>query len=696
MQLIDVASFAVQSADADLPDSLVFGEFELRPGSRELLRDGTPVALERRAFDVLLHLLRHRDRVVSKDELWQALWHSRDVSETVIPQAVGKVRRALNDADGHWITTVHGVGYRFVGALEQPARPASGQRRLRVALGFAALLLLVVSAIWLGGRSPPASPADEATIAVLPFVNLGPDPDSDYFADGIAETLLNQLADIDGLQVASRTSSFRFRSAAGEATPALAEIAQALQVRYLIEGSVRREAERFQVSVQLTDATTGYQRWSQRYDGRWGEILTTQQAITRSVVEQIASPLLSGAIASADPAGTATDPVAYELYLRGRHLWNERHPQALAEAMVLFERAAALQPDFALAYTGQAECILTAATYAGLAPEAAQQRAKALLDQALALAPDAPETRMALGNYYAARTQWPEAEAELLAAVALRPSSDAAHMLLGTVYSERGDLVAAYSRLRTAQQLNPLHATVALNLAQAASRLGLHERARRYLDRVQQLAPAHPFVFGLRTVVELSAGNTEGLQALLQQWQGQARELAEAAGTDDINRRIACGMASLTLQQPEQTRRCLLPLLDHPAWQELGPHYQMLALTHLASAKATDADPGQATQWRTMAIEIGETALQAQPGSEILLYELAIARLGLGDIDEARTLIDQSLREGRMELGLMQHDVRLSDLRPDPAFVQSLQRLEQVQRSQRERVLQRYPDAAWR
>ncbi|MCB1588131.1 MAG: tetratricopeptide repeat protein, partial [Xanthomonadales bacterium] len=101
-------------------------------------------------------------------------------------------------------------------------------------------------------------------------------------------------------------------------------------------------------------------------------------------------------------------------------------------------------------------------------------------------------------------------------------------------------------------------------------------------------------------------------------------------------------------------------------------------------------------QWRTMAIEIGETALQAQPGSEILLYELAIARLGLGDIDEARTLIDQSLREGRMELGLMQHDVRLSDLRPDPAFVQSLQRLEQVQRSQRERVLQRYPDAAWR
>lgn len=676
-------------------EPLCFRGFVLDRGRRELSREDQPIPMERKAFDILAYLAEHPGRVVSKQELIDQIWEGRAISESVIPQAAGKARRALGE-HSDWITTVHGVGYRFTAPVEKLSiAPATvdtkaGKRRSRarwLALPFA-LLAAVALVFGLSRTIIDRGPESPPRIAVLPFVSLSSNSELDYFGDGMAEELLHALAAFGDLQVASRTSSFGFRSLDGASLDAR-KIGRELNVNYLVDGSVRLESGQFRMSVRLTDAETGYQVWSGLFDGPWNDILTTQRSLTRAIIEQIRPQLLPQ---YAVGPGAPADPEAYQLYLRGRHLWHQRDSAALEEAMTLFRRAANLQPDFAMAYTGLAECLLTLAVYGDLSPDEAHPAARELLDRALQLAPDRAETRMALGNLHALRTRWNEAEEELLTAVALNPSLAMAHMSLGNVHNEQGRIDEAYRRFRIAFVLDPLHATIALNLAQASLRLGLDERAAIYLDRANELAPAHTFLFGFRTVLHVSTGDTSALRRQLDEWLATRTLPSENPRPDNLNRHIACAMASARLDRAQQVIDCIDPLLDDSVRTALGAQYLLLALNHSGWAKVKLGDPTVGLTDFRQALAAAERLRQGQPASEILAYEHALALAGLQRLDEASTMLEESVRLGRRDLGMMRHDPRLDALRGRSDFQTIMAQLTAEQSIMRTSVLQVYPE----
>src|SRR5882724_3973710 len=236
---------------------LVFGDCALDPARRELSRGGEPVHLEPQVFDLLLHLIRNRDHVVSKDELLAAVWQGRIVSESTLSTRINAARCAIGDSGERQqlVRTVARRGLRFVGEVEQeavePEKPGEATSRAS------------------DGR---------AAIAVLPFANMSGDPAQDYFSDGITEDIITDLSRWRQLAVQSRSASFRYRGVAAD----LGRMARELNVRYVVEGSVQRRGERIRISVQLIDTATGSHVWADRFDHGITDIFTVQDEVVQT------------------------------------------------------------------------------------------------------------------------------------------------------------------------------------------------------------------------------------------------------------------------------------------------------------------------------------------------------------------------------------------------------------------------------
>src|SRR5215468_619646 len=237
-----------------------FGRFRLDLARRELRRDQAPVRLGSRALDILCVLASAEGRVVTKDELMARVWAGVAVEEHNIQVHISALRKAFEeDGDGEsWIVTVPGRGYRFLRPREPPAAndPAPG--------------------------SGP-SPADEPSLAVLPFDNLSGDPEQEYFADGMVEEIITSLSRIRWLFVTARVSSFTYK---GQATD-VKQIGRELGVRYVLEGSVRKGGNRVRITAQLIDAASGVHLWADRFDGAIEDIFDLQDQVTTSVVGAI-------------------------------------------------------------------------------------------------------------------------------------------------------------------------------------------------------------------------------------------------------------------------------------------------------------------------------------------------------------------------------------------------------------------------
>ena len=244
--------------------SYKFGRFELRPATRQLLVDDQPAPLGARAFDVLRALIEHRERLVTKEELLELAWPGLVVEENNLQVQVSALRKILGNGV---IATVAGMGYRFMpqvgtGALSHATQPVD--------------------------RPPVADLAHKPSIAVLPFVNMSDDTANEYFADGLAEELLNVLSKIRGLHVASRTSAFSFKGAKVD-IPAMA---QKLNVATILEGSVRKAGNRVRISAQLIHVATDSYLWSATYDRELEDIFAVQDDIARSVVTELRAALM--------------------------------------------------------------------------------------------------------------------------------------------------------------------------------------------------------------------------------------------------------------------------------------------------------------------------------------------------------------------------------------------------------------------
>ncbi len=302
---------------------------------RELRRGTTPVAIEPQVFDLLVHLIRHRDRVVSKDELLASVWHGRAISESALFNRVNAARSAIGDtgAQQTLIKTLPRRGLRFVGVVREEE------------YGLAEA----------GPDRPSLAIIDKPSIAVLPFLNLSGDPEQDYFIDGIVEDIITALSRNRAFFVIARNSSFTYKGKPIDTK----QIALELGVRYLLEGSVRKAGNRVRVTGQLIEAESGHHLWADRFDGDLVDIFDLQDQLVTRVVGAIAPQLEKAEIERAKRELT-NSPAAYDCYLRGLASWNLWSRADNGKALKLFYAAIDKDPEFATPYGLAASCYLFA------------------------------------------------------------------------------------------------------------------------------------------------------------------------------------------------------------------------------------------------------------------------------------------------------------------------------------------------
>ncbi len=289
---------------------LTFGDHRLDIERRELRRGAELIAIEPKVFDLLVFLVRQRDRVVSKDDLLQAVWHGRTVSESALTTRINAVRRAVGD-DGTaqlLVRTFTRKGVRFIAEVTEIA-----------------------------DRALP----DKPSIAVLPFQNMSGDPEQEYFADGMVEEITTAIARCPGLFVIARNSSFAYKGKSVD----VKQTARELGVRYVLEGSVRKAGDRVRIAGQLIDSTTGAHIWADRFDGALDDVFELQDRVAGGVVGAI-EPRLRRVEAERASRKPTESPDAYDLHLRAQAQAYKRNREGLAESIRLARLAFELDPAY--------------------------------------------------------------------------------------------------------------------------------------------------------------------------------------------------------------------------------------------------------------------------------------------------------------------------------------------------------------
>ena len=329
--------------------------------------------------------------------------------------------------------------------------------------------------------------ADRKSIAVLPFVNMSGDKDNEYFSDGISEEILNVLARTPDLHVAARTSSFSFKGKAME-VPA---IAQALNVRMVLEGSVRKQGDRVRITAQLIDAATDLHVWSQTYDRKLQDIFAIQDEIAKSIGDALEVKLANVPKPGKNSVGT-TNLKAYDLYLRGIALWQTRRGDAIWQAIGLFDQATTTDPKFAQGYAGEAVAYAVLGDYTQrISYDETLSRATDFAERALALDPSLAEPYTTLGMVATRQFRRSTADALFARAIALRPSFATAWQWRGSALTISGDLAGGLTALERASALDPRSLVVAENHAFALRTLGRDAEARAVCLHTLEFAPAY-------------------------------------------------------------------------------------------------------------------------------------------------------------------------------------------------------------
>ena len=415
----------------------LFEDYGLDPDRRELLRGSEPLAIEPRVFDLLVHLIRNRDRVVSRDELLATVWRGRVVSESALSTRINAARAALRD-DGEQqrlVRTLPRKGFRFVGTVSEvsPAAAAEGMRT-------------------------PAADLHKPSIAVLPFDNLGGDPAQDYFSDGIVEDITTALSRSRAFFVIARNSSFTYKGTRVTSQ----RVGLELGVRYLLEGSVRQAGGRIRVTGQLIEAASGRHLWADRFDGDLADIFELQDRIVTRVVGAIAPQLERAEIERASGVATG-DLAAYDLYLRGLASWNRWTRDENARALQLFYAAIEKDPAFSTPYGLAASCHLFAKAN-DWTPTFDEHEIARLVERAADLGMDDPIALCWAGHVHA--YFFGDLERALLLidrALEIDENLATAWQRRGWVCGYAGDSDGAIASLQRAIRLNPLDPRVFLS-----------------------------------------------------------------------------------------------------------------------------------------------------------------------------------------------------------------------------------------
>jgi len=432
-------------------------------------------------------------------------------------------------------------------------RPARARRPIvgPVALGLTLLVLGLGYAV--SRRTGSATAAPAASAAVIPFVDLSPQGDQEYFSDGLTEELITTLSQVPGLRVPARTSSFQFKGG----NPDVQMVGRKLDVAAVLEGSVRRSGNRLRVSAQLISVKDGYQLWSESYDRDLADVFAVQEDVARSIVAALRVRLAPArdSVLAVRPTG---DLQAYDLYLKGRFAWNQRNARALPEAVRYLEQAVARDARFARAWSALAQAYLLVVPYAGGVPADTWRKAEAAARHALALDSTSAEayTALAYGNMIYA-WNWQVAEENFRRAIDVEPNDATAHHWYGDFLAGRGRLNESLAEMTRAHQLDPLSRQILIewgwvpylmrqndeaesrirqalaldpNYAQAHLRLGLVRiQQRRYAEAIASL----------RRAIDLGIFYSYGASALAYAYAASGDRAAALRIIEDLKRRSA-------------------------------------------------------------------------------------------------------------------------------------------------------------
>ncbi|MEM7585957.1 MAG: winged helix-turn-helix domain-containing protein [Acidobacteriota bacterium] len=486
------------------------GDCRVEPDRLQVVRGDEARKLEPMAMRLLVFLAQRPGEVVSRSAILDEVWEGRAVVDETLSRAMSLVRQALGDSaqNPRYIETVPRRGYRLLIAVERTsstttAKPrhaaAGGSSSDRDAASVAALWrwravvavailagVLVAGLLVVQGRRG-ADSADPATsspapntrmgIAVLPFEDLSPAPGNGYIADGLTEELIHQLAGIAGLRVVSRTSSMTFRDSNATAP----EIAEALGVEFLLQGTVLTIDDQLRITVQLIRPVLDEHLMSRSYDRDFSEILDLQRAVAKDVAEQTRTKL-SPMEVDRLTQGRSVDAAAYRAFLQGQQSVQQRSD--LARGLDLLQHAVEIEPTFAAAWAALANAYLLSNSYLGHPAESTYTGAASAINQALRFDPESATAHAALGLLRVQRDRdWARSEASYRRAIALEPSNVTAHQWLSELLSLLNRHQEALSEIEIAIDLDPLSPLVHAAAAQRLNAAGrLTEMLRRSRD----------------------------------------------------------------------------------------------------------------------------------------------------------------------------------------------------------------------
>jgi TolB-like protein/Flp pilus assembly protein TadD len=436
-----------QPAGSRLMRGFRLGRWTVRPNRGILEGPGGAVHLEPKQIDLLVYLAGRAPQVASKEEIFEAIWPGAYVAEVGLKRNVSQLRRALGDdaREPRIIKTIPKRGYQLLVSVtpldEESARVAadSGSRPSspdRADTGR--------------GRSvQPPSTSARPSIAVLPFVDMSPDKDQEYFCDGIAEQIINSLAHVGGLRVAARTSAFSFKNKPGD----IREIGKELGVATVLEGSVRKVEDRLRINPQLVNVEDGCHLWAQQYDRELQDIFGIQEEIAQSIAQALSVELSDKEKRTIEKASTR-DVEAYDFYLRGRQFFYRSKRRSIKFALEMFTRATEKDPAYALAYAGKADCHSYFYMYFGGSRTDLEQAERASRT-ALELNPELAEVHAARGLAFSLSRRYVEAEQELKSAIALNPNLFEAHYFYARTCFIQGKFEKAVQLYGRASEVNP-------------------------------------------------------------------------------------------------------------------------------------------------------------------------------------------------------------------------------------------------
>ena len=614
-----------------------FGRFRLKTAERVLLREGDPVPLTPKVFDILITLVENRGQIVEKDDLMKKVWPTTFVEEGNLTQNVSLLRKALGESagGGQFIETVPRRGYRFVAPVietwdnqilpvQEQVTSAAGnghadaishgliaksssdlttekgresnsqstRSRFGIVVTGAVVVIAAVVLIYFSTRSKAGDLGPDAiqSIAVLPFVDEAGDPDAEYINDKIAESLINSLSKLPQLRVVPRSVVANYKGQSVDPR----KIGQELNVRAVVTGKMSKRGDIISIQADLIDLQNVAQLWGQHYDHKLADVMLVQDDISRDIFENLRLKLNVEEKKQLD---------AYRLYLKGRNSWNKRTADELQQAIDFFNQAIAIDPNYAAAYAGLADCYNMLVVYGALQPKDGFPKAKEAAMKALDIDENQAEAHSSLA-FIKFRWDWDRAETEreFQTAIKLKPAYAPAHQWYSSylVAVERFD--EAIAEAKRTEELEPLSFVASSHLGWIYYLAGKNDQA---IEQCKKILDMDPNSFPARRYLGL-AYESKGMYA---------------EAINEFQTGVKLSGSPL-----------MLALLGH---------------AYAASGKRAEAQ------------RVLNDLEQLQAQRYVSPYTVAAIYAGLNDQDQAFTWLEKAVAE---------HDIWLMNLKVDPVF----------------------------